>query len=273
MINKYTFDEIYIQHAIDDDPDDLDFKMHIHEKCEIYFLVSGNVKYLVEGSKYSLNENDLMIMRPAESHKPQIMSADRYERYVINFPVTFADRIDPERTLLRAFTERSLGKNNMFSSSEIDMNLVKKLFSEMFSDIDEYNRHLTITTHLLMLLDMIDRAYSDNKKEPNKPQSIGEQIVIYVNNNLFENISVPSLAKHFYLSPSQFSRVFKQSTGVAPWKYITKKRLTAAKEKIRSGCSAQNACEECGFRDYSAFYRVYVKHFGCAPKENFSNIK
>ena len=266
MLNEYSFGDIYIRHAADDSPDDRYFRMHIHEQCEIYFFVSGNVQYLVEGSKYSLDENSLMIMRPAEAHNPRITGPDRYERYVINFPLTFADFVDSEGRLVRAFTERDLGKNNMFGSSEIDMTLVKRLFSEMCTADDDYSRQLTVKTHLMMLLDMICRAYSSKEKTKQKTQSTAERIVMYVNNHLFEDISVPLLAKHFYLSPSQFSRVFRQSTGAAPWEYIIKKRLTAAKEKIRNGHSAQSACEICGFKDYSVFYRAYRKHFGCAPK-------
>lgn len=265
MLNEYSFGDIYIRHAVDDQPDDRYFTMHIHEQCEIYFFISGNVEYLVEGSKYPLDENSLMIMRPAESHKPKIVGNGRYERYAINFPVTFANYIDPEGRLAKAFTERPLGKNNMFSSSEIDMPLVNKLFSEMCSSDNDYNKQLTIRTHLLILLDIINRAFSVKDNAEHKPQSTAERIVLYVNHHLFEDISVPSLAKHFYLSPSQFSRVFRQATGAAPWEYITKKRLTAAKEKIRSGSSAQSASESCGFGDYSSFYRAYIKHFGCAP--------
>ncbi len=265
MLKEYSFDNIYIRHAIDDSPDDKDFTMHIHEQCEIYFFVSGGVEYLVEGSKYPLDENSLMIMRPAESHKARIAESVRYERYAINFPLTLADNIDPDGSLVKAFTERSLGKNNMFSSAEMDMKLVHKLFVEMCGDDGDYNRQLTIKTHLLILLDMINRAFTERGSVEHKPLSNAERIVMYVNNHLFDDISVPSLANHFYLSPSQFSRVFRQATGAAPWEYITKKRLTAAKEKIRSGHSALSACESCGFKDYSAFYRAYTKHFGCAP--------
>ena len=117
-----------------------------------------------------------------------------------------------------------------------------------------------------MLLDIINRAYSATDSGQYEPQSNAERIVMYVNRHLFEDISVPSLAKHFYISTSQFSRIFKQATGAAPWEYITKKRLTAAKEMIRSGHTAQSASESCGFKDYSAFYRAYTKHFGYAPK-------
>ncbi len=269
MLKEYSFGNIYIRHAVDDCPDDNNTStMHIHEGCEIYFFVSGNVEYLVEGSRYSLNENTLMIMRPAEAHKPEILSRDRYERYAVNFPVSFAESIDPQNRLVKAFTERPLGKNNMIGYSVIDTELVGKLFAEMCNDGDDYSKQLTIKTHLLMLLEMISRAYGKQETVEHKPQSAAERIVAYVNNHLFESISVPKLAEHFYLSPSQFSRVFRQATGAAPWEYITKKRLTAAKEKIRSGSSARQASESCGFGDYSAFYRAYTKYFGCSPTDN-----
>ncbi|MDE7212552.1 MAG: AraC family transcriptional regulator, partial [Lachnospiraceae bacterium] len=56
--------------------------------------------------------------------------------------------------------------------------------------------------------------------------------------------------------------------GAAPWEYITIKRLNAAREKMRAGATAQSAGESCGYGDYSAFYRAYVKYFGCAPKDD-----
>lgn len=268
MLNEYRFEDMYIRHAIDEKPDDKYFTMHIHEQFEIYFFLAGNVEYLVEGSKYPLEENSLMVMRPAESHKPKIVGSEKYERYAINFPMSFLQSIDPQGRLLNAFLERPLGKNNMYNAEELDMAFVSRLFLEMCSGKDDYERQLTIKTHLLILLDMINRGFSKKGIVEHKRQSVGERMVLYVNNHLFEDISVPALAKHFYLSPSQFSRVFKQATGAAPWEYITKKRLTAAKEKIRSGSSAQDACESCGFGDYSSFYRAYIKHLGCAPKED-----
>ncbi|MBQ9136721.1 MAG: helix-turn-helix domain-containing protein [Lachnospiraceae bacterium] len=274
MLKEYCFGDIYIRHAIDDFPDDKDFSMHIHDCFEIYFCVSGEVDYLVEGSKYRLDNNSLMIMRPAESHKAKILDKKRYERYAINFPVSFVHAIDPQGRLLNPFMERALGKNNFYNARDIDTGLLSRLLYEMCYDSeDAYNRNLTITTHLWMILDMINRAFSMKGNAEYQPQSNAENIVMYVNNHLFEELSVPALAEYFYLSTSQFSRVFKQATGAAPWDYIIKKRLTAAKEKIRSGFSAQEACETCGFKEYSAFYRAYMKHFGCSPKKDGEKIE
>ncbi len=271
MLNEYSFGDIYIRHAIDEAPDANDFTMHIHDRCEIYFLVSGNVEYLVEGSKYPLEISSIMIMRPAEAHTPRITGGSTYERYAVNMPLAFASAIDPEGRLTKAFTERPLGKDNMFSPSEIDAALVKKLFSEMCSDNDDYGKKLTINTHLISLLDIISRAWSEKKKSGQKRQSVTERIVMYVNDHLTEDISVPKLAEHFYLSTSQFNRVFRQATGAAPWEYIIKKRLTIAKELLRNGISAHEASESCGFGDYSVFYRAYTRHFGHPPKHSQTN--
>ncbi len=272
MLNEYSFGEIYIRHAIDDSPHATDFTMHIHDRCEIYFFISGNVEYLVEGSKYPLHENSLMIMRPAEVHAPKITGGSTYERYAVNFPLAFADHIDPECRLTKAFTDRPLGKNNMFGSSEMDMALVKKLFSEMCRDNDDYGKRLTINTHLITLLDMIDRAFSEQNRSGHKQQSTAERIVMYVNEHLTEDVSVQQFAEHFYLSTSQFNRVFKQATGAAPWEYVVKKRLTIAKELLRKGVSAQEVSQSCGFKDYSVFYRAFTKHCGNPPKHSQTNL-
>ncbi len=268
MLKEYSFESIYIRHAKDSEPDEKSFTMHIHDKCEIYLFLSGDVEYLVEGSKYPLDENSLMIIRPAEAHTPKIVGKGTYERYAVNFPLELVKNIDPELRLLTPFTARALGKDNMFSGAEFDAKLVKKLFSEMCDDNDDYTKRLTINTHLITLLDIIYRAWNDKKKSKPKKQSMAQRIVTYVNEHLTEDISVPMLAEHFYLSTSQFNRLFRQATGAAPWEYITKKRLTVAKDMLKNGTSAQETAENCGFKDYSVFYRAYIKQFGKAPKHN-----
>lgn len=268
MMNEYYLDEIYVKHEISPQPNAKDFTMHIHEHCEIYLFIQGKIEYLVEGSRYPLPGCSLMIMRPAEAHTPKIIGDACYERYAVNFPLSLVHQIDPDGTLLKPFFERPLGKNNFYSAEEINVDMLKKLFDEMCNPSENrYEKKLTATTHIYMLLDMINRAFSQKKTDAFLPKSLSEKIIVYIEKHITEELSVPKLAEQFHLSCSQFTRVFKQATGAAPWDYITKKRLTAAKEKIRNGYSAKNACEACGFNDYSAFYRAYTKHFGNSPKE------
>ena len=56
---------------------------------------------------------------------------------------------------------------------------------------------------------------------------------------LFESITLEQIAGHFFLSISQFSRLFKEATGASPWAYITAKRLIRAREYLQDGLSAK----------------------------------
>lgn len=252
---------IYVRHAVDEAPKASEFIFHVHDRCEIFYFISGNAQYLVEGSAYPLEKGSLLIMRPGEAHCAKILSSERYERYAVNFPISLFDSFDPQRRLMKAYMDRPLGKGNMFTQSGLE-----KTFDEMCGcELDEYGRNLLMTTKLLALIDMINREYDQRSDDGEVSHTFAERIVRYVNHHLFDELSVPMLAEHFFLSPSQFSRVFKQATGAPPWEYITAKRLFAAREMLLNGTSARKAAEACGFRDYSVFYRAYVKRFGRSP--------
>ena len=272
ILQEYMSGEIYTRHAVDEKPDDRDFRMHIHEQCEVFLFISGDAEYMVEGSAYMLRPYDLVITRPAESHRIRIVNRVRYERYAVNFPPAVIEKMDPQRRLLRAFSDRPPGKNNFISSERTDRPLIERVFRNMcLCQGDDYERLLKFRVSLFMLLDMIDDLQKGITLSDHSAPTLPEQIIAYVNLHLTEKITVPLLAEHFFLSPSQFSRIFRQAAGVPPWEYITLKRLTAAKEMIRGGATVQQAAEDCGFREYSSFYRAYKKYFGCPPKKTGSS--
>ena len=268
MLNEFDVDDIYIRHAIDEKPYTSEYAMHIHSRCEIYFFVSGKVEYLVEGSCYPLEENNIMIMRPSESHAARILQNERYERFALNFPLNFLDDFDPSRILMKPFLERDLGKENLFTENEIDVRLARTLFSRM-TDMNilknDYSRRLAIKTNLPPLLYMIHQGFSERGQRTIKTPTFTEKVIRYINNHLFEELTVTDLAEHFNLSTSQFTRVFRQNTGSSPWEYILRKRLTAARTLLHNGISTQKASEDCGFSDYSSFYRAYIKYFHESP--------
>ena len=94
-----------------------------------------------------------------------------------------------------------------------------------------------------------------------------QEVITYINEHLSEELSLELLSGHFYLSKPQLSRRFKQMTGTSIWEYIIIKRLMQARRLIRSGEQVMIAAQQCGFRDYSAFYRAYKGRYGRSPQE------
>ena len=58
--------------------------VHQHDFYEVYFFISGNVEYSVEGKSYLLKEGDLLLINPLELHQPRIgPDQNAYERIVL----------------------------------------------------------------------------------------------------------------------------------------------------------------------------------------------
>ncbi len=266
ILQQYKQNGFFIKHAVTHAPKDETFSMHIHNTYEIYYFVSGAVEYLVEGASYSLHAGDLLLIRPGEVHKPRITESAKYERYNANFSAAFLHAVDPQSRLLRPFAERPLGQKNRYTAAELSSLPIQKIFHDLcYCTEDAYGKQLKALTFLITLLNAVQDAYNRKSVAEGIQNSREAEIVAYVNAHIAEDISVPRLAKQFYVSASQFNRVFKNATGAAPWSYITAKRLTVAKEKLHAGMPAREAASAAGFNDYSVFYRAYIKQFGHAP--------
>ncbi len=266
-IFSYRDSELYGHHTIDQAPEPEGFAMHAHEWMEIFYFLSGSGTYLVEGSQYPLQPHDILIMRSAETHTLSISPNEPYERIAIHFAPSLLADMDPQGRLLRPFLERPLGRLNRYSAAEDPQGRLRSAFAG-FSFDGVPDVRLNLIARLLLFLTTLDGIFDPDGMRHAPAQGFQSQLVTYVNEHLFENISLQSVADHFYRSRSQISRIFQQATGSPLWEYVTIKRLMAARAMLQRGESAGSACIACGFSDYSAFFRAYRAQFGHSPKED-----
>jgi AraC-like DNA-binding protein len=92
-----------------------------------------------------------------------------------------------------------------------------------------------------------------------------QRVYEYISAHLRDNLSVTELAETFYMDKNTLTRQFRQVTGMTPAECVRRMRLDAAYTMISHGASASGACHECGFSDYSAFYRAFRQAFGISP--------
>ena len=266
FLYSYRDADIYTHHSLTAEPSAEDFPMHAHEWLEVLYFISGSGTYLVEGHQYPLHPGDVFILRPAEMHKLDIHPDEPYERIVIHFSPALLQALDPEGSLLRPFYDRPFGQQNCYRTEEDPGHLLQTAFSNFdFQHIGDVRMNLI--GRLILLLTVMDSMH-DRTQTHAPVDGLAGQILAYVNEHLFEDISIQTIADAFYRSPSQISRIFQQATGNALWKYVTIKRLMSARELIQRGEPAAIAAAACGFSEYSTFYRAYKAHFGHSPKED-----
>jgi AraC family transcriptional regulator len=93
-----------------------------------------------------------------------------------------------------------------------------------------------------------------------------KHVLDYIDGNLFEPLALSDLAAEACLSPFHFSRLFKEATGSSPQRYVTDRRVEAAKTALGS---AENSLIDIalnqGFGSLDNFIRVFRKATGETP--------
>jgi AraC family transcriptional regulator len=77
--------------------------------------------------------------------------------------------------------------------------------------------------------------------------------------------SVSLLARSVGMSAFHFTRVFTQLVGRPPHRYLTERRLTAAKSMLQQGRNVTETCYACGYGNLSHFSRSFGRRFGVPP--------
>ena len=268
ILYRYHDPLVSYHHTVDSTPVPSSFSMHAHENHEIYYFISGKASYIVEGNEYHLEGGSLMIMSAGEVHKPSICSGHVYERMALNFDENLLQGVDPQGLLLRPFLDRPLGMRNLYPRSLLHSGFVYECMREIECAGNEQEQRVTLLSNLFPILSEIYRVFRLNEgPEDPQPSDRVQEIITYINEHLDEELSLDSLTKQFYVSKPQLGRLFKRATGSSVWEYVLVKRLMLARQLLRRGEPALSVCQQCGFRDYSAFYRAYRKRYGCSPQE------
>jgi len=91
--------------------------------------------------------------------------------------------------------------------------------------------------------------------------------VEYIQDQLDTDLTVSGIAQAVGLSPDHFTRLFKESTGQSPYRYVVEARVRKAKELLTTGkFTISEAAYHVGFVDQSHLTRHFKRIFGLPPK-------
>lgn len=261
---------IHADHTCTEHPTQSDFLLHTHDGYELLYFVRGDADYAVEGNIYHLRKGDMMLMRKLESHYLILRSSSYYERLAVHFDLDLSPdgscNDDYEQGVFSMLCQQPLGKYNRFSASLFPDNRWLYYMNRICS----YHCLNTQQIYLPPLLHELSEVYDEVIHNPEHTvPNPSTAIVAYINEHLFENLSLEKICAQFFLSRTQLNRIFKQTTGSTVWNYIVIKRLFCAREMMQNGETPTTVFEKCGFRDYVTFYKAYLRHFGHMPKMDY----
>lgn len=248
--------------------------LHHHDFYECYLFISGNVTYLIEGKRYSLEPGDLVLVNSNELHQAVINNKDVvYERIVLWMSKSFLKKISNEETDLTLCFE-SNNKNNVIrtdfeTQKNIRLVLNKIINLQQYKGIGYELLYRSYITELMVYINEAAFRKDIGSKVDIKKSNLIDGIIDFINVHIEEDISVDQLSENFYLSKFHLSREFKKHTGTTIHRYIVQKKLIQAKELILQQISVIDVYKQCGFGDYSNFFRAFKNEYGVTPKQYY----
>jgi AraC family transcriptional regulator len=95
-----------------------------------------------------------------------------------------------------------------------------------------------------------------------------QQVKEYINEHLYQDVSISEIAGIAQMSQYHFLRLFKQSMGVTPHQYILQCRIDKAKYLLQySKLSIADIAVRVGFCDQSHLTRYFKRIVGVTPKQ------
>jgi AraC family transcriptional regulator len=94
------------------------------------------------------------------------------------------------------------------------------------------------------------------------------RVTSFVHEYLHEDVSLIQMAEEAKLSPSYFSQMFRQSTGVAPHQFVLRARVERAKELlVKNDARVLDVAIACGFQTQQHFARVFRAFCEMSPTQ------
>lgn len=240
-------------------------EFHAHDFLELYLFLDGSVTYYIEDQVYDLCPGDLLIIPPGRMHRPVIANERAaYERMVLWVELDYIARIDSAAGELQAAL-RGIGANGY----RVPLRGDDLIFAaSLFRRIVKMERGGVFTSSAIRLyLKDAFEAYSLVEKEARGETAVIPQVIRYLTEHFREPLRLDDLAARFFISKSYLNRHFKAYTNATVYAYLMALRITHARRMLRAGATAAEAGRECGFSDYSTFYKAFKAQTGITPQE------
>lgn len=247
---------------------------HFHDWYEIVYVYQGKGTFFIDHTFYEMKQGDLFLIPGNTIHQA---TPDR-EMPVTSTAIYFSPSIVQAPNLGDSFSylhgfEQAAEHRNY----KLETLLPQRQHLDVWLESIQYEfkhpqlgHRQAILLQLLQLLLFLNRDLGAGTK-PNTGDSIAppmwmREILLYIDRHFCEDIGLKTLSKQASVTPSHFSRVFKQLIGMNITAYIMTKRIIRAKQLLsENDLNISVIAEMCGFESLPHFHAMFKRVLGMTP--------
>ncbi len=257
------FDIVY-KNSISDSP----VGPHSHNAVELYFTLSDLPDVLLNDTVSAVPAGTLIIIPPFCVHQLYHEVGKFYERYILSINTQWLDNVFCHKADAFTYLKENASPlllNPKPSQYTIWMQGLNRLISFPSITVPEA---LSCFFDLLSTLNQMVDTLSGHRPLPiSTTQQRINEIISYIQEHIYENLSVSDLSAHFYLHPDYLSRLFKKHAHLSVSRYIILQKTATAQTLLREGYTVTQVQEKLGYSSYAYFFKTFQKNTGLSPSK------
>ena len=235
-----------------------------HSYWELTYVDKGELLTTIDGVSYHLKQGDLIFYAPMQFHTQSTFEKISSSYLTINFKMNF--------------NHADLLCNKIFSLQRDSYFIVTRLIEELSND-NLYSNDLSLCYLKQLIIQMLrlDNSHFHSKPTTHMQQTYENEllndILLYIDDNIYEKISVSTLCEHFCISTSMLHSLFRKNMNNTAKNYINELKLSKSKELIRNSTHTLSEISEMlGFSSIHYFSKKFKSYFNISPTEYSKSI-
>lgn len=252
-----------------------------HNFWEFVYVDNGELSVAVDNAGYLLKQGNALIHKPMEYHAHASANDVPHNIIVVSFK-SESPAMDFFKE--KIFTLNSKQKKILASFLEsAKKSFTDKMYTGRVEDFSgDYTSYQLAVAHLEHLL--IDIMSEDNSCDidenkckdarKNIENVFAESLKDYLKDNIYEELKLTDVCKHFNMSKSYICRLFKEETGKSVMDYYLDLKIEEAKILIRKGeFNFTQLAEKLGYTSLHSFTRCFKTRTGMTPSVYEKSVK
>lgn len=234
---------------------------HTHHFTELFYVISGLGKFLVEDRLITVKENDMVIVNPNVEHTEKSLNSKPLEYIVFGVAgLTFS------------FGSQEMPKNYGYYNYSADKKHLLNFSQLMLREINEKRNGYEQVCHDLLEVLLIYIARNDRlgiltgdaARMPRECAAARR----YLDANYALPITLDSLADATHINKFHLSHIFTKHLGMSPINYLIRRRLQISRDLLtQTDHSIAQIASSTGFASQSYFSQVFKKNAGMSPNQ------
>ncbi|MCF0196616.1 MAG: helix-turn-helix transcriptional regulator [Bacteroidaceae bacterium] len=268
-------------YLVDRNKTEFDFPLHRHEDVELNFVTNcAGARRIVGDSIEELGDYDLALIGPGLEHCWEQHYCDKTEKREITIQFR-PDLLGPDFMAKKPMRSINELMKKARQGVAFGMTTIMKVYSHLDNLVKnqtpDFMSLLQFEEILYLLSTSTDchqlAASSFSKVHLSTDSRRVNRVEEEINRNYSKELPLEHLSAIAGMTPTAFSRFFKQRAGRTVSEYIVDIRIGhACRQLVDTTMTIAEICYDCGFSNISSFNRIFRKKKGCTPttfRENY----